>query len=288
MGAILYELLSGVKAQQVDSHSPLELDKAICQIEIPPPSSRVEPGNVRLRKRLSGDLDTIVLKAMRKQPDERYSSVDLFYRDVNRHLKGRTITARPPSWSYQFGKFARRHRISLMFASLVVASLIAGTWASLVQAHRARIEGRRAEARLSQMVELANRALFDVHGSIERLPGATDARRQLVSTTLQYLENLSKDAGNDEHLRRSLGAAYYRLGDLQGYPFAPNLGDTQGALKSYQKSAAFLDPIRLAYPSDAEAQRLWLETQEHLAQLLNSTNDFAGASQLLRAALPTA
>src|SRR5215469_10978984 len=91
LGAILYELLTGVKAQQVDSHSPLELDKAICQTEIPPPSSRVEPRNVRLRKRLSGDLDTIVLKAMRKQPDDRYSSVDLFYRDVNRHLKGRTI-----------------------------------------------------------------------------------------------------------------------------------------------------------------------------------------------------
>ena len=287
LGAVLYELLTGVKAQAITSDTPSELEKVICHTDVPAPSTRIE-SNDRLRKRLEGDLDTIVLKAMRKEPDERYSSVDLFYKDINRHLKGRTITARPPSLTYRLGKFARRHRFSMAAAVLVVISMVVGTWISIAEARRARMEQRRAEARLSQMVELANRALFDVHGSIERLSGATEARRQLVKTTLDYLENLSKDAGNDQRLGKALGAAYYRLGDLQGYSYTPNLGDTAGAIRSYRSSAALLDPIRRAHPQDAEAQRLWLQTQKHLAELLNANGDAAGASNLLHDALSVA
>jgi len=288
LGAILYELLSGVKAHQLTSHSPSELQHAICEVEVKPPSSRISPDDSRLRKRLSGDLDNIVLMAMRIEPEQRYSSVDLFAKDIGRHLKGRTVTARPPSLTYRFGKFARRHRLSLTFAMLIVLSLIGGTWTALVQAHHARIEQRRAEARLSQMVELANRALFDVHGSIERLPGALDARRQLVSTTLDYLQNLSKDAGDDEKLRKALATAYYRLGDLQGYPFAPNLGDTTGAIQSYRNSVALIEPLHTAHPKDAEAQRQWLESQERLAVLLEQTAGYAEAEKLLKEGLPTA
>lgn len=288
LGAILYELLAGVKAQRVESHSPAQLERIICDTEVAPPSTRVEPGNARLRKRLEGDLDNIVLMAMRKEPDQRYSSVDLFAKDVGRHLKGRTVTARPPSWTYRFGKFSRRHRLSLTFATLVIVSLVAGTWASLVQAHRARIERRRAEERLSQTVELVNHALFDVSDSIARLPGATDSRRRLVKSTLAYLEKVSQDAGNDERLRKALGAAYYRLGDLQGYPFAPNLGDTPGAMKSYRTGAEILDPLRRAHPTDAEVQLLWLQTQGRIAGLLSQTGDSDGASKLVQNALPVA
>jgi serine/threonine protein kinase len=288
LGAILYELLTGVKAQHMDTYSPAELERVICETEVLPPSERVAPSDLRLRRRLSGDLDNIVLMAMRKEPELRYSSVDLFAEDVDRYLNARPVKARRSSLIYRFGKYARRHRLSLAAASLAAVSLIAGTWAALSEARHARIEQRRAEARLSQMVELANRALFDVHGSIERLPGATEARRQLVKTTLEYLEKLSKDAGNDEHLRKALAAAYFRLGDLQGYPFAPNLGDTAGAIKSYESSAGLLEPLRHAHPDDAEAQRLWLETQERLANLLSQKGDNAGASKLLRNALPAA
>jgi tRNA A-37 threonylcarbamoyl transferase component Bud32/tetratricopeptide (TPR) repeat protein len=288
LGTILYELLTGTKAQRVESHTPAELERVICETEVQPPSARVEPANSRLRKRLSGDLDNIVLMAMRKEPERRYSSVDLFAEDVRRHLEGRTVTARRDSFSYRFGKHARRNRLWLAGASLVAVSMVGGTWTALSEAHHARIEQRRAEVRLSQMVELANRALFDVHGSIERLPGATDARRKLVGTTLDYLEKLSKDAGDDERLRKALGAAYYRLGDLQGYALAPNLGDTAGAIKSYQSSAAILNPLRRAHPNDAEVQRLWLETQTHLASVLEGIGDTASASRVLRDRLPAA
>jgi eukaryotic-like serine/threonine-protein kinase len=288
LGTILHELLTGTKAQLVNSHTPAELERAICETEVQPPSARLEPANSRLRKRLSGDLDNIVLMAMRKEPERRYSSVDLFAEDVHRHLEGRTVTARRPSFGYRFGKYARRNRLWLAAASLVVVSMVGGTWAALSEARRARIEQRRAEVRLSQMVELANRALFDVHGSIERLPGAIDARRQLVGTTLDYLEKLSQDAGDDERLRKALGAAYFRLGDLQGYAQAPNLGDTAGAIKSYRSSAAILDSLRRAHPNDVEVQRLWLESQTRLASVLKGIGDSGSASKVLHDGLPTA
>jgi len=288
LGAILYELLTGLKAQPMDTYSPAELERVVCETEVVPPSERIAPANLRLRRRLSGDLDNIVLMAMRKEPELRYSSVDLFAEDVDRYLNARPVKARRSSWSYRFGKYARRHRLSVAAAGLAAVSLLGGAWAALSEARHARIEQRRAEARLSQMVELANRALFDVHGSIERLPGAIEARKQLVKTTLDYLERLSKDAGNDERLRKALAAAYFRLGDLQGYPFTPNLGDTAGAIRSYQTSAGLVDPLRVAHPNDIEAQRLWLETQERLASLLNQKGDSAAASKVLHDAMPAA
>jgi hypothetical protein len=110
----------------------------------------------------------------------------------------------------------------------------------------------------------------------------------LVKSTLDYLERVSKDAGNDERLRKALGAAYFRLGDLQGYPFAPNLGDTAGAMKSYRSSAEILDPLHRTHPGDAEAQLLWLQTQGRLANLLSQSGDSDGASKLIQDALPAA
>jgi len=78
------------------------------------------------------------------------------------------------------------------------------------------------------------------------------------------------------------------VGDLQGYVFSPNLGDTAGALKSYQASAGLLAPLHRAHPKDAEAQRFWLETEGRLAILLEETGDNAGAITLLRNSMPTA
>lgn len=288
LGAILFELLTGVKAQHVDSHSPAELEKAICDREVQPPSSCIGASDASLSRRLSGDLDNIVLMAMRKEPALRYSSVDLLAQDISRHLEGRPVTARAPSAGYRFGKFARRNRIWLAAASLATVSLVVGTWASVTAARQARSERRRAEDRLSQTVELVNHALFDVDDTISRLPGAIDARRHLVKSTLDYLNKVSKDAGNDERLRKEMGSAYFRLGDLQGYPFAPNLGDTAGAMKSYRTSAEILGPLHRIHPDDVESQRLWLETQDHLAELLNENGDSEGASKLIQGALPAA
>jgi tetratricopeptide (TPR) repeat protein len=273
LGGVFYELLTGSCAQQLDSTSPEEIERVICLQEVAPPSTQ-KPG-------LPADLDNIVLMAMRKDPERRYQSVDQLAADIRRYLEGRPVLARKDSLAYRAGKFLRRNRIMIAAASLVLASLVGGIVVATLQA-------RRAERRLSQMVELANRSLFDVHSAIERLPGATDARRQIVDTTLAFLENLSKDAGRDDDLRLSLATAYWRLGDLQGYGQKPNLGDMKGALLSYQKSAALLEPLRKSRPNDPDVLHQVIDTYQHMGAVLDETGDLPGMVKAYENALPAA
>lgn len=179
------------------------------------------------------------------------------------------------------GKFISRHRLMLAAASIVLASLIGGIVIATYQA-------RRAERRLTEMVELANRSLFDVHSAIERLPGATVARKEIVRTTLAFLENLSKEVGRDDNLRLSLATAYWRLGDVQGYAHKPNLGDMQGALVSYKKSAEFLEPLRKKRPSDPEVLRQVGDTYQHMGAVYSELGDVPNVVRAYENALPAA
>ncbi len=112
------------------------------------------------------------------------------------------------------------------------------------EAHTARAEEQRAKQRLTRIVELANHSLLDVHGVIERLPGATAARESIVKTTLAYLEATGKDAGAmDDRLRLALATAYFRVGDIEGNPEKPSLGKTKEALQSYQRAQTLLAPL---------------------------------------------
>jgi tetratricopeptide (TPR) repeat protein len=274
LGAVLYELLTGSCAQNLDSTtSREEIERVICIQDAPRPSA-VKPG-------VPSDLDNIVLMAMRKDPSRRYHSVDYLAEDIRRYLDGRPILARKDSLSYRTGKFVRRHRLMIAAASLVLLSLVGGLVIAESQA-------RRAERRLQQMVELANRSLFDVHTAIERLPGATDARRAIVKTTLEFLENLNKDAGRDDRVRLSLATAYYRLGDVQGYAHKPNLGDTKGALASYAKAVDLLAPLRVKHPNDPDVLRQVVDTYDHIGSVKANMGDIPGTVQAYEAALPAA
>ncbi len=326
LGAVLYELLTGQKARHIQSPTLLELERSICGSEPTRPSTAAR-GNAEWphswRKQLAGDLDNIVLMAMRKEPERRYQSVDQLAEDIQRYLDHRPVMARRDSVGYRSWRFARRHRLSLAGAAIVFASLLSGVIIATSQARladaarrlaesrrqiaenehgtanreRARAQAeallargqeRRAEQRLTEMVELANRTLFDVHAAIERLPGATEARRRIVATTLDYLEKLSLEAGQDDQLRLALSAAYYRLGDIQGYPFGPNLGDTTGALKNYQKAAALIEPLLAEKPGDADVRVRWVSIQLRIGVVLEERGKTGAAVRILGDALPVA
>jgi len=221
------------------------------------------------------------MMAMRKDPARRYQSVDQFAEDIRRYLTGRPILARKDSLVYSAGKFIRRNRLMFAAASIVVASLVGGIVIAVSQA-------RRAERRLAEMVELANRSLFDVHTAIERLPGATGARREIVKTTLAFLENLSKEVGHDDGVRLSLATAYWRLGDVQGYAHKPNLGDMKGALLSYKKSAELLEPLRIKRPNDPDVLRQVTDTYQHMGSVLDEMGDIPAVVRAYETALPAA
>jgi tetratricopeptide (TPR) repeat protein len=329
LGAVLYELLTGARLHSVVSNTASEWERAVCETEVPRPSLK--------RQDLSGDLDNILLMALRKEPERRYSSVEQLAGDVRRYLDGRPIVARQDSFRYRAGKYIRRNRAGIAAAGLVAVSLLVGTLLALTEARDARAERgvaeheralaeersrqaeasrrvsdreheiaeqerakadlqaglaqlaqHRAEQRLGQMVDLANTTLQDIHTAIERLPGATEARREIVVATLKYLENLGKDAGNDPNLRAVLAAAYYRVGEVQGSPNRPSLGDTGAALKRLDKALEWARPLIEVKHPEVVALRMWVHIQILQIEILEANGKSEEVVRLATALLPRA
>ena len=248
LGAVLYEMLCGAKAQKFDTYTPLEVARVICEREPERPSAVLRSqGQVRLARQVETDLDNIVLLAMRKDPGRRYSSVDALAEDLRRHLAHRPVIARQESITYKMGRFVRRNRLAVAASTLAAASLLVGTGVSLMQA-------RRAERRFEEVRRLANTFLFDLHSEIATLPGATKARHMVVKTAVDYLDRLAKEARGEAALERELAVAYHRLGDAQGNVIRASLGDTDAAIQSYRKAEALLDDVLQRNPRDLEAQ----------------------------------
>jgi serine/threonine protein kinase len=275
LGLILYELLCGERAQIADASSPLALDRSICETAPAPPSVRAAArGDRSLTRQLRGDLDTITATAIRKEPERRYGSAAALAEDLARYLDGRPVEARPSTTQYRMSKWIRRHLLATVAALLVIVSVAGGVASTIYQA-------RRAERRFQLVRGLANAFVFDVHDRIQNLPGSTEARKTIVSTALRYLENLRQDAGNDAALLLDLGAAYEKIGDVQGNPATSNLGDSQGALKSYRLSESILEPLsrRGNFPATIRLT----STIFKLGNLQHVQGDPAGIKQLERA-----
>ena len=316
LGVLLYELLTGRRPYRITSRNPADIAHVVCNSEPLRPSTvvtRVHDDSApaealtevavtgaaqtgtfhrmrvadtdRLRKRLAGDLDTIVLKALNKEPSRRYASVDQFSEDIRRHLAGRPVIARSDTLGYRTAKFVRRNRTAVAGAVLVALALIAGTIATAWQAREARRERARAEQRFNDVRQLANTSLFALHDAIRDLPGSTPARQMLVSRGLEYLDKLARDAGDRPDLKRELAGAYVKVGDVQGRPFNPNLGDTTGAEESYRKAAAVFESLGAASSPDPSLRRELATAYLRLSEMAGSTGNTQEALSLARKAL---
>jgi len=234
LGVILYELVADEKPYRIETQDPADLIRLVCEQDPDRPSTRA-PG-------LSGDLDAIVLKAMRKEPERRYASAAALSEDVGHYLDGRPVEARRGSTAYRARKFVRRHRVGVAATAVVLAALAGGILATLSEARRARAAEARAERRFNDVRKLANSFLFEFHDAIQDLPGATAARALVVRRALEYLDSLAAESSGDRALRRELAEAYRRVGDVQGNAFTANLGDIDGAVASYRKAIDLLEP----------------------------------------------
>ena len=285
LGVILYHLLAGGPPYSFESDSPGEIERVVTTREPVKPSEAAEPG---FRERLAGDLDVIVLRALEKEPQRRYTSVEQFAGDIRRYLEGQPILARPQTLGYRTSRFVRRNRLAVAAALLVAMSLAVGLMVSLWQARIARLERARAERNFNDVRHLTQSFLFDFHDKIKDLPGSTEARNAVVQTAVDYLRRLSQEAKGNDPLARDVAEAYLRLGDVQGNPYGSNQGDIEAALASYGQAAAIAEDLVKRSPQDpdarlyaARAERAIGETLPQQGQVAEAVPHFRSAIRLL-------
>ncbi len=195
LGVVLYELLTGRRPYDAERRSRVDVARAVCEVEPRPPSLAVA-SQPRLAKRLRGNLDTIVLKALAKEPSRRYASAEALAEDVRRHRAGHPVQARRETMAYVSAKFVRRHRVSVAAASVATLFLLLGlvgtTWQAAVASEerdRARLEAERAETVKEFLV-----GLFKASDPVES-KGETITARELLDRGTDRIEN--ELAGHD-------------------------------------------------------------------------------------------
>ncbi len=234
LGAVLYRLLTGKCPHRPDGVASDEQPTADSAHRITPPSATAPE--------LKGDLEAIVMKALRPQPQDRYATAEQFAEDLENYLKLRPLYARRDDKLYRMQRFLRRYWVFVTAGMLVVISLAAG----LYVANRERMV---AERRFAQLRQLSKRVI-DLDGTIRTLPGAMEARRKLVAASLEYLEGLRREAGENPELAREVGEGYWHLGRIQGVNAEMNLGDSVKAEDSLKKAATLIDSALVSHPDD--------------------------------------
>ena len=255
LGVVGYRLLAGSHPYALRTGRLDELLNAVLTAE--PIRLSLAPGlNAQTARRLRGDLDNILLRAIAREPERRFASVEQFAEDLERYQKGFPVRARSDTLTYRAAKFIGRYRIASAFAIMAMVFLIGGI---VVTAWQARV----AQQRFQDLRQFAHSVVFDVNDSLSSIPGTITVQKQVVETALRYLDRLSQESVQDLSLREELAAAYIRIGKVQGGAFEPNLGDSRGALDSFNKAITAIGPT----PATGELRQLLIQAHMQIANL---------------------
>jgi non-specific serine/threonine protein kinase/serine/threonine-protein kinase len=170
-----------------------------------------------------------------------------------------------------------RHRAVLVAALAANIALVAGASVAGYQAYEAHRQRARAEHHFADVRKLANVMLLDVHQAIAPLPGSTPARRLIVQNALVYLQQLSAEAAGNTELLVELANGYRSIGDIQGRPYAANIGDAKGALESYDRGIALVKDIA----DHPDAQAALAQLYQRKGTLIGSQGDTVPAERLV-------
>ena len=269
LGAVLYELLTGVRPHRLQRYDAAEIARAVCDTDVPPPSAQND-------RRLRGDLDTIVLKAMQKDPARRYASAADMGEDIRRYLEGLPVHARRDSARYRATKFLRRHWLGAAATAAVIISLAAGA----TVAARAAVQARRSDD-IAQAVNnfLQNDLLAQASAAKQAGPAVKPNPDLTVRTALDRaatkIEGKFADQPEVEAaIRSTIGETY---ADLGVYPEAHKhltraleldrrvFGDRDAATLKTIERVARNTYLQYKYP---EAEKLFKEAVDGLRQVL--------------------
>jgi len=242
LGVVLYELLTGERPYRLRRDTRGALEDAILQAEPRRPSEVPGP----FARALRGDIDTIVLKALRKKPAERYATVNAFADDLRNHLAGRPVLARPDSAWYRTSRFLRRNRLVVGAAAVVTVALIAGAVSTTVGLIRARAAEQRAlaEAQTSREVARFMVDLFKVSDPSEARGNSITAREILDRASQRVTHELQAAPGVRAELLFTMANVYSKLGlYVNALDLAKASLELRGTEGDALKRAASLDQV---------------------------------------------
>ena len=292
LGVLLYKLLAGSGPFVITSVRLTEIERAICERDPRPPSQAVNTNDSeesrsiaesrstnpkRLVRALAGDLDNIVLMAMRKEPDRRYASAQQMASDIQRYLEGRPVIARRDTWSYRSSKFIRRHWLPVtagVSAALLIVAFAANTYRQSLriaaerdrvaqQRERAEHERARAEEVSSFLVNL-----FKLSDPEENRGNQVTARELLDSGAKRLQAGLQDQPETKAALLSTVGAVYDSLGQ---YRDALPVLDESLQLQAQSHEASHVETLlelghARMYMGDLRGAELPLQEALHLAQ----------------------
>ena len=284
LGVLLYRLLSGASPYG-EAPNETALVRAICEGATRPPSVAARSASTPGRGRIEPDLDLIVLEALRREPERRYSSVEQFAADLSRYLAGRPVVAAADSWSYRTRKWFRRHLVLATVSGAALVGIVGGAGVAVYQAHVAREQRAIAARRFADVRKMANSFLFEFHDAIADLPGSLQARQLVVKRATEYLDELAGDAREDVALQRELATAHERLAAILGGGGVSHLGDLKGAEQRYLTALAIRERLAGRADSSLEDVDALAELQVQLARFFSLKGDLARAEQQAAAAV---
>ncbi|MEO5734118.1 MAG: serine/threonine-protein kinase [Rubrivivax sp.] len=242
LGVLLYQMLTGTRPTGRNATTLAQAARSVLE-EAPMRPSRLsareatDPQWLEHRKRLAGDLDNILLKALAKEPARRYASVDAMAADVQAFLQQRPVSARPATAGYVLAKFVQRNRLAVLTGSLGSAGLMLGLAAALargqvlgavgavalavglllamVQMRRATLARERAESHVQQLRRVARELVVEYGDAITYVPGGREHQARLLASTLETLQQLVQPDVDDRSLLAEIGVMHARLAHLR-------------------------------------------------------------------------
>jgi serine/threonine-protein kinase len=268
LGVVLYELLAGRRPHEFRTYSLAEIERAICETAVEEPSkavSRMGGAPARLARQLAGDLDNIVMMAMRVEPERRYQSVEQFSEDIRRYLEGMPVVARKDTFSYRAGKFVRRHKAGVAILALLIVLAVAMT----VQSARVARERDRAnqEAATAQAVTQSLVAMFEFADPGKSRGNFITARELLDQGAEKVVRELKDQPVVQAKLLDTIGELYQSIG-------------------LYDRERPLLEAaLKLRREAQGDESPDVATSLNHLGEVTYLTGDYAKSESLYREAL---
>ncbi len=156
------------------------------------------------------------------------------------------------------------------------------------ESQEAGVQRARAQERLEEILGIADKTLLSIEESLEKVPGATEARKTMVQETIAYLDRVAVNAGDDLNTIHILLDAYTAMGDVQGYPYRPNLGDYAGALASYRKAESFLGKLQQRMPNNSDILEAAVGVYQRIGETMGEMGNRTDALPYLHKAMAAA